>query len=191
MISYIADHFERARDRLVSGVLCLPGVTDALSVLISPYQEIEDALFDLVMTRSLDTHGVWLDRIGGWLDEPRDGLSDTHYKKVLKVSWMSRNKTADDYTHTAQTHIVEMVKLMTDPVKISFAPNPPRGFWLTYVVEAPLDEAYKRKILELVTRATPAGHSVLVAEAVLPYASWPSDEDASHYNTAPIASAIC
>lgn len=189
MIRYISDHFAQARARLTSKMLSYPQVEAALEVLTSEYQAVEDMLFDLSLVLSPFGHGVWLDRVGQWLDEPREGLPDELYSKVLRYSWMSRNETSDDYTHGSQEHIVALVKGMTGAIKVSYVQNPPRGFWITYVVPAPLDSTYKQRIRTFVERATPAGHTFLVAEAVLPYAN-PLDPDGSSYNNAPIAEAI-
>lgn len=189
MIAYIADHMLLAREALTSKMRSYPLVEPVLDAVLEPVQDLEDVFFDLALSLSINGSGIWLDYIGKWLIEPRDGLKDDEYSRVLKYSWMSRNEVSGDYTHGTKEHIVTMVRGLTDAIKVSYVHNPPRGFWLTYVVEAPLGDAFKIRIAQMVNRAAPGGHHNLVAEAVLPYAN-SGDPDGTSYNIAPIAEAI-
>lgn len=81
------DHKERAIGVLLSQLRDKPRFTKLIEILIRPFQEIEDAIFDLYILRRLENaFGDLLDSyFGHILVEPRGGLGDEDYRAVLRI----------------------------------------------------------------------------------------------------------
>lgn len=56
------------------------------NLIAAECQRIENAIFEIIDEFNIDNgEGVTLDIIGKWVDLPREGRSDTDYRKILKV----------------------------------------------------------------------------------------------------------
>jgi Protein of unknown function (DUF2612) len=61
-----------------------PLVTGLLTALVSPLQDIENALQQMLTLRDISTaFGAQLDQIGDWVVQPRNGLIDSVYQRYL------------------------------------------------------------------------------------------------------------
>jgi hypothetical protein len=85
-ISKIEDHVERGLARLPSQFRDKPKLKAFLTVLMTPAQPLEDALWQLLTERDIDTAvGDQLDQIGVIVNQPRLGNDDDTYRRFLYV----------------------------------------------------------------------------------------------------------
>jgi len=91
----ITDHVTQAIARLHEQHKGKTNIEALLTCLVAPMQDIEDALFQLLTERTIDTAiGVQLDIIGKLVGEPRNGLSDDDYRRHVRARIsVSRSKT--------------------------------------------------------------------------------------------------
>jgi hypothetical protein len=86
VISKIEDHVERGLARLPSQFRDKPKLKAFLTVLMTPAQPLEDALWQLLTERDIDTAiGDQLDQIGVIVNQPRLGNDDDTYRRFLYV----------------------------------------------------------------------------------------------------------
>lgn len=86
-LEHATNHRERAIGALISQFRDKARFTKLVEIFIRPFQEIEDAIWDLYTKRRLDmARGVQLDIIGKIVDEPRSGLSDADYLPILRIA---------------------------------------------------------------------------------------------------------
>jgi hypothetical protein len=85
-LEHASDHRERAIGVLLSQLRDKPRFTKLIEILIRPFQEIEDVIFQLYTMRRLDSaQGVQLDIIGRIVDEERGGLLDDDYRAIIRI----------------------------------------------------------------------------------------------------------
>lgn len=86
MLQEILDHAARAKARLLAQYRDKPKLAGVLGALVNSVQEIEVALFDVLEQTAVATAvGVWLDRLGAIVGEPRDGASDADFRKYISA----------------------------------------------------------------------------------------------------------
>ena len=84
MLSEILDYAARARARVLAQYANLPRLTALVGELAARVQDLEAALFDVVQVTSIGTaYGIWLDRLGAVVGEPRAGVSDALFRRYL------------------------------------------------------------------------------------------------------------
>lgn len=65
-----------------------------IAALVTPMQDIEDALWDLLVNRSIETaEGAQLDQLGYIVGEPRRGLDDEAYRRHVRAR-VATNKSS-------------------------------------------------------------------------------------------------
>lgn len=80
------DHVARGLARVPYQYKDSPNFLHLLQIFLEEIQEIEGTLEDIKTQTNIDTAvGVHLDRLGEHLGRRRQGLTDTEYRKVLKV----------------------------------------------------------------------------------------------------------
>lgn len=86
-IEHVTNHKEQMLARLMYAFRNRPNITALLTVIASRYQGVEDALFQLVSERGIETgEGVQLDVIGKIVGQPRgDSADDDAYRLRLKA----------------------------------------------------------------------------------------------------------
>jgi len=95
----LADHVALAISRLPEQLKSKTNVTALLTVLATPAQSLEQALYDLATKRSVYTAtGATLDALGALIDQPRNGLGDSDYQRYIlaRVSTNESDGTAED-----------------------------------------------------------------------------------------------
>jgi hypothetical protein len=86
-LEHATNHRERAIGALISQFRDKARFTKLVEIFIRPFQELEDAIWDLYTKRRIDTaQGVQLDTIGAIVGERRSGLSDAEYRPILRVA---------------------------------------------------------------------------------------------------------
>lgn len=88
MLTQILDHAARARARVLAQYReRTTWLVALLEELGASVQEVEDALFDVVDQLSIsNATGIWLERLGGIVGEPRAGQSnDVIYRRFIRA----------------------------------------------------------------------------------------------------------
>ena len=86
MIEHLPNHVEQALARLTHQFKDSTKLRALLSALVAPSQEIEDALWQLLTERGVETAvGLQLDKIGEIVGQERGGLSDSVYRKYIRA----------------------------------------------------------------------------------------------------------
>lgn len=86
MLTEILDYAARAKARLLVQYRELPLLSSYLGELVGRVQEIEASLFDVIEVTSIDTAtGVWLERLGALVGEPRGGAVDALFRRYIKA----------------------------------------------------------------------------------------------------------
>lgn len=104
-ISKITDHVTQAKDRLPTQHAGKTKIEALLTALVTPMQAIEDALWQLLTERQIDTAiGTQLDDIGLIVGEDRQGKTDDDYRRFLRarISVHKSRGTAEDILTVAQ-----------------------------------------------------------------------------------------
>lgn len=91
----IADHVNQALARLHEQHKGKTNIEALLTALTSPIQDIEAAMIQLLLERTIDTAiGVQLDVIGKIVGQPRNGLSDDDYRRHVRARIATSNSKA-------------------------------------------------------------------------------------------------
>ena len=94
-IAHIADHVERAKARLVTQFRETASHGKMVELLTSEVQVLEDAIFSILSTASIDlSSGAQLDRIGKVLGCARDAHTDAQYRVFLKAQILANRSMA-------------------------------------------------------------------------------------------------
>lgn len=85
-LGHVPDHCDRATARLIWQYRDSARLKAMICALVSPMQSLEDELVKLMLVRDLDNaYGQHLDNWGELVSEPRGGLTDTWYRKLIKA----------------------------------------------------------------------------------------------------------
>lgn len=80
------DHVSQGQDRATSYFQNKENFLKLLEIFLNKTQEVEDAFIELANVKDLDTvTGVWLDYVGSFIGEERDGLDDDSYRAKLQL----------------------------------------------------------------------------------------------------------
>jgi hypothetical protein len=103
------DHVAVAVSRLCGIATEQPNTSAFLAAFVEEIQALEKAFFDLLWIRTLDNAaGVWLDRLGAIVGEPRFGKSDARYRVALRIKIRVNRSTG------RTTDILDVVSILTD-----------------------------------------------------------------------------
>ncbi len=92
MSERITDHVARALARLKQQFKDKPRLEAFLSLLVGPAQPLEDALWQLLVERQIDTAiGVQLDKLGKIVGERRLGRDDETYRRLIRARISTNN----------------------------------------------------------------------------------------------------
>lgn len=84
------DHVEVALRRLPEQFKAKTRIANLLRALVGPFQSLEDALWQLIEERSVDTAiGIQLDQLGHIVGQERGGLSDADYRRYIRARIMT------------------------------------------------------------------------------------------------------
>lgn len=94
-----SNHVEEGISKLISQFRDKPKIVALSTVYIQQFQELEDALSDLLTETNLDNAtGIHLDNIGAIVGEPRLGRDDTQYRTAIgtRILLNTSNGTIED-----------------------------------------------------------------------------------------------
>lgn len=97
---------EKGKGRLLHQYKGKPKIEGVLDAFSFQFDDLEDAWFELLDERSLDTSiGQQLDNLGNIVGEPRDGRNDTDYRRAIQVRIRINNSsgTPEDLIDIAET----------------------------------------------------------------------------------------
>lgn len=90
MITKITSHVNAALANMLSRYEDATILRELLSSCVTPLQDLEDTLYDCIVSRLLDTaEGVNLDQYGALVGAARRGLSDADYRRYIRVRIMA------------------------------------------------------------------------------------------------------
>lgn len=93
-----------------------PNILAFLDALTGPIQDIEDAFYDLLTERGVDTAvGDQLDDLGTIVGQPRDGLSDDDYRPFLRarIATNRSNGTINDLIVISELILDDLLSPLT------------------------------------------------------------------------------
>lgn len=91
--THVTDHVARGLARLKEQFKAKPNIEAWLTVLLTPVQRLEDALYQLLTERGIDNAiGAQLDALGKIVGQVRDGRTDEVYRRFIRAR-ISVNKS--------------------------------------------------------------------------------------------------
>lgn len=119
MTTQITDHETQALARLKEQFQSSDNVRSLVSAFAAPSQDVEDALWQLLVERSVDEAvGAQLDAIGSLVGQARNGLDDDDYRRYVRarISANRSNGTVED--------ILKVARLIVDDEDASLTWDP-------------------------------------------------------------------
>ena len=166
--TYYADHFERAVQAL-RPFLRQPRMVGVVGAFSEEAQQLEDTLYAMVETGGVEAaSGDALDAWGDLVGEPRAGLLDGEYRRVI-LARLQVNRS----TGTPEEVIAITSTLMGDAESVQYFPRYPAAYALSYTSEAPTSESLRARYRAMLEEATVAGvgiDEIVEAGAGLPFA---------------------
>jgi hypothetical protein len=164
--------------RLPGDVSGLPNWEGLVTIVGDEVQEAEAALYSLIVDRSLAiAAGVNLDQYGEILSEPRDGLTDTEYRRILGARILSNRSDGQAET------LIGLTAILTGSTDVRLFEVYPAGMVIAYVVPSPLTQNQRDRAVRIIRRAVAAGVRLdWIVEAGPGYFGWLSDPDAQPWN---------
>lgn len=156
----IPDHVARSLANLLSQFQGKQIVEDCLSILVSPCQDLEDTLYDLVVLRALDAaEGAQLDQYGVVVGANRRGLSDDDYRRYIRVRIMANRSNGQGDV------ILDVVSFIVDSEPVEYYLHAPAAYQLQY--ESPgLTSPLLVLLGEIMEQVTGAGIGYEVVEGL-------------------------
>jgi hypothetical protein len=109
MISHVTEHLDQAKAHLLEQFKASTNLRALLDTYVSQIQDIEDALYGLLLGRWLDNaEGVQLDGLGDIVGEARQGRTDTDYRLAIRV------RIKINLCEGAPEQIIEIFVLLTN-----------------------------------------------------------------------------
>ena len=176
---HIPDHVEQAIESLPGWQREEPNLLALTRVLNNEVQELEDALFDVWVSRALDgASGAQLDSAGRTLGPERQGLGDLDYRALLKAAALSMSGSG---------HIDRLLEIVSAGTRVPIGylefESLRRAVIITYVVEGearPL--ALRTQLKAIVEASTPPGTNIQLIEAPPNYLGFIEDPDAEGFD---------
>lgn len=156
----IDTHSDDAADRLPLA-LAQEIQLAALEAKTERFQGLEDALWDLMVSRQLDLcSGTTLDFWGALAGEPREGLSDASYRLFVKGRIRARNSdgTPDE--------IIEIAQLITQASRCYLFEFGRLTWRVDYIRPSPYGTVERGKVVRLLKAASPITTTVQVVEGI-------------------------
>jgi hypothetical protein len=152
-VNRIESHSAEALERLFEVFKAKPKMRAFVTALCGPAQRIEDALYQILTERYLDTAiGIQLDTLGKIIGQPRNGLSDTDYKRYLRA----RVKVNRSSGLTDQLLTIARLIVNDDDAAITFVPSYPAAGTVE-VTGIPFDTATAAVLVEFLRAAAADG----------------------------------
>lgn len=152
MASYIRDHLEQARQDLLSQFREKTRIEALITALAFGVQTLEDELFDFVTSTTVDfATGDLLDRLGFIVGEQRLGLTDTEYRRILRV------RIAANRSSGTRDELISIFQQATSATEVRLIDSPPAAFLLIAFVQEIPSQTLRDRINTIIAIAKPAG----------------------------------
>lgn len=156
-ITYIPDHSDRAVARIPSR-LRKPVTSALVEALVEEIQLLEDDVIDTLSAIPVDVaQGVVLDRWGDIVGEPRLGLTDPLFRRVIKA------KLSAAQSASRRDYIVSFVTQLFDEQEVTYS-DYVHAFRINITSTRLIEAKLSRRVLRLLAGATPAGTTSTIAE---------------------------
>ena len=163
MTTYIVDHAKRALALLGSKVRSVEYVEEIVRALANEVQVLEDAIYDVAISRSVEgAYGAQLDLLGNLVGEPREGLTDILYRRFIAGAIQVRRSTGTG------PQIIELVRTLTGSTDVRLINGGGAGYIVEYAVPVTIGGSLRNRVKDRITRATAAGVGVQLVEVVAP-----------------------
>jgi hypothetical protein len=151
-IERIPNHVEKALDTMLSQFNGATGLQALVRLTVEEVQTVENESFDLISQRQLDSSvGAQLDVYGKIVGQPRFGLPDADYRRLIRVR-IQTNRT--------KTTIEEQIAIVlgaTGALRVRYTPTYPAAYELEWEVPSPNSATMRTLILDFLLDARPAG----------------------------------
>tara|TARA_Y100000593_G_C4223558_1_gene293211 strand:+ start:281 stop:847 length:567 start_codon:yes stop_codon:yes gene_type:complete len=160
MIEHIPNHEEQALARLLYYAKDYSNLRSIISMLSDGVQQIEDVLYDLLVSTTIEmAEGVTLDSWGSLVGETREGRADTEYRRFILARAAARNSHG-----RSETLLYIMGVVTLGPLSIQHI-DFPGDYKLEYVHPTPSTVDERRRTTDIIKQATSAGVGVSIVEA--------------------------
>lgn len=162
MATQITDHAQRAVDRLHAQHKGKANLELLVRTLATPTQEIENQLFLVWVAKRIDTAtGIELDAVGSLVNEPRDGRTDSDYRRILRAVIRANRSKARilDVIETAR------LVLTSSPTSQLLVESVPHKTVCLEVHGVAIPESLASDVFRLVERSVDGGTRLLVKYA--------------------------
>lgn len=164
---------EKGLDELLGQYAESSNLRALLSIILEPYRVLESTMYDLFWNTTLDgAQGVQLDRYGRVVDEPRNGLADSEYRRFINVRLLVL------YSQGEAARLRRIVALAAQSADVHYMNEPPASYGITFTVAVPLTDDTRKRILRAVEAATPSGVGFRISESSLQPFGFDDDDDA-------------
>lgn len=164
LLTYLPNHEERARKRLLSQHQSKPRIVALAEAMGAGAQLLEDTLFDVLLTGSLEAaNGVTLDMIGRVVGEVRGPLEDEDFRRFINA------RILVNVCKGSIDELLAIWALVTAPSSVRYLTMYPGGYTLQAVRKTWLTEPSRRRIRRMMQDARPAGITTEYIEALEGY----------------------
>lgn len=164
--NYIGDHADRM-EALVRSRLKRPRILAAVRAVAHMIQTFEKEKFDLILAQYIDNaHGAFLDQWGALVGEPREGLGDEPYRRIIKGKFLSVVSRSDE------NRIIELAQALTSPSIVESRSLPKRTLSVAIFRDAYMPTAYARRVARILRLNRPRGYAMEITEAVTTHAGF-------------------
>lgn len=157
-MDHITNHTARVRARIRQQFKGKANYDAFLNLMASPAQDIEDALYDLLTLRAIDTaEGDQLDNLGTIVGQERGGLDDDTYRLYLRAR-IGANKSNGTYTD-----LIRIARLILDgeDVTVVLEPQYPASI-VVNIGESPIEEDPATALIGFLRDAKAGGVRILL-----------------------------
>lgn len=160
-IELVEDHREDALALLLTQFQDKPRLAAVLCAFVDPAQETEDAAWQLLTERDLDTAvGAQLDMLGRLVGEAREGRADSEYRPFVRA------RVLINRSNGLPEEILRIVRVVTgSTVELHLREHFPAAFTVEVVGPIPFTPA---TLLRLLRASKAAGVRVLLEYSLLP-----------------------
>lgn len=161
VIERVEDHCHDALALLLTQFQDKPRLAAVLCAFVDPVQETEDAAWQLLAERDLDTAvDAQLDMLGRLVGEAREGRTDTEYRPFVRA------RVLINRSNGLPEEILTIVRVVVgDAVELHLREHFPAAFIVEVVGAIPFTPA---TLLRLLVEAKAAGVRVLLEYSFLP-----------------------
>ena len=160
-IARVEDHCADGLALLLQQFKDKPRLAAVLCALLTPIQELEDAAWQLLTERDLDSAvGVQLDVLGRLVDEPRDGRADDQYRPFIRARILINRSNG------LPEEVLTIVRVaLGASIEVHLREHFPAAFTVEVVGAIPLTPA---SLLRLLQQAKAGGVRVLLEYSLIP-----------------------